>query len=265
MYQAINNATPEAYVTRKKSRAKIYHYNNLFFNDEDTFEIELFNPKTNRVLAKIWLNEQEISGSGIIVNPGQRIFLERFIDSNNKFVYKTYDIENNTQSLEAIRNNGDIEIKFYNEYFRSNTFNDFPIFKPTIWYGATTPSTNNPFIGTTTSTTTGGYFGGNITYTSNNVGFTSNSNTSYTSNAAGSLSQAKSIETGRIEKGESSSQSFETSYGNFTSFSTKEVKYKILPMSSKPIEGKDLKKYCTECGKKVKDTFKFCPSCGTKV
>jgi hypothetical protein len=242
MYQAINNATPEAYVTRKKSRAKIYHYNNLFFNDEDTFEIELFNPKTNRVLAKIWLNGQEISGSGIIVNPGQRIFLERFIDSNNKFVYKTYDIENNTQSLEAIRNNGDIEIKFYNEYFRSNTFNDFPIFKPTIWYGATTPSTNNPFIGTTTSTTTGGYFGGNITYTSNNVGFTSNSNTSYTSNAAGS-----------------------SSYGNFTSFSTKEVKYKILPMSSKPIEGKDLKKYCTECGKKVKDTFKFCPSCGTKV
>lgn len=259
MYQAINNAAPEAYVTRKKSRAKIYHYNNLFFNDEETFEIELFNPKTNRVLAKIWLNGQEISGSGIIVNPGQRIFLERFIDSNNKFVYKTYDIENNTQSLEAIRSNGDIEIKFYNEYFNTNTFNDFPIFKPTIWYGTTTPSTN---IG---STTTGGYYGGNITYTSNNVGFTSISNTSYTSNVAGSLSQAKSIETGRIEKGESSSQSFETSYGSFNAFSAKEVKYKILPMSSKPIEGKDLKKYCTECGKGLKDTFKFCPSCGTKV
>lgn len=259
MYQAINNAAPEAYVTRKKSRAKIYHYNNLFFNDEETFEIELFNPKTNRVLAKIWLNGQEISGSGIIVNPGQRIFLERFIDSNNKFVYKTYDIENNTQSLEAIRSNGDIEIKFYNEYFNTNTFNDFPIFKPTIWYG---PKQSNPYG---VSDISNGYYGGNITYTSNNVGFTSSSNTSYTSNVAGSLSQAKSIETGRIEKGESSSQSFETSYGNFTSFSTKEVKYKILPMSSKPIEGKDLKKYCTECGKKVKDTFKFCSSCGTKV
>jgi len=262
MYQAINNAAPEAYVTRKKSRAKIYHYNNLFFNDEDTFEIELFNPKTNRVLAKIWLNGQEISGSGIIVNPGQRIFLERFIDSNNKFVYKTYDIENNTQSLEAIRSNGDIEIKFYNEYFSTNTFNDLPIFKPTIWYGTTTPSTNtnNPFI---SRTTTGGYYGGNITYTSNNVGFTSNSNTL---NAVESLYQDKSIETGRIEKGESSSQSFETSYGSFNAFSTKEVKYKILPMSSKPIEGKDLKKYCTECGKSIKkESFKFCPNCGTKV
>jgi rRNA maturation endonuclease Nob1 len=88
---------------------------------------------------------------------------------------------------------------------------------------------------------------------------------SYTSNVAGSLSNSKSIETGRIEKGESSNQSFETTYGSFNTFSTKEVKYKILPMSSKPIEGKDLKKYCTECGKKVKETFKFCPSCGVKV
>lgn len=254
MYQAINNATPEAYVTRKKSRAKIYHYNNLFFNDEETFEIELFNPKTNRVLTKIWLNGQEISGSGIIINPGQRIFLERFIDSNNKFVYKTYDIENNTQTLEAIRSNGDIEIKFYNEYFNTNTFNDFPIFKPTIWYG---PTTINPFIG---STSTNINYGNGLSLTSS-IG----NNVSYTSNVTGSLSNSKSIETGRIEKGESSNQSFETTYGSFNTFSTKEVKYKILPMSSKPIEGKDLKKYCTECGKKVKETFKFCPSCGVKV
>jgi hypothetical protein len=254
MYQAINNSTPEAYVTRKKSRAKIYHYNNLFFNDEETFEIELFNPKTNRVLTKIWLNGQEISGSGIIINPGQRIFLERFIDSNNKFVYKTYDIENNTQTLEVIRSNGDIEIKFYNEYFNTNTFNDSPIFKPTIWYG--TP-TINPFIG---STSTNINYGNGLSLTSS-IG----NNVSYTSNVAGSLSNSKSIETGRIEKGESSNQSFETTYGSFNTFSTKEVKYKILPMSSKPIEGKDLKKYCTECGKGLKDTFKFCPSCGVKV
>jgi hypothetical protein len=248
MYQAINNATPEAYVTRKKSRAKIYHYNNLFFNDEETFEIELFNPKTNRVLTKIWLNGQEISGSGIIINPGQRIFLERFIDSNNKFVYKTYDIGSDKQSLEAIRNNGDIEIKFYNEYFRSNTFNDFPIFKPTIWYGTQG-----------VSDISNGYYGNGLSLTS--IG----NNVSYTSNVARSLSNSKSIETGRIEKGESSNQSFETTYGSFNTFSTKEVKYKILPMSSKPIEGKDFKKYCTECGKNLKDTFKFCPSCGVKV
>lgn len=261
MYQAINNAAPEAYITRKKSRAKIYYYNNLYFNNEETFEIELFNPKQNRILAKIWLNGQEISGSGLIINPGQRIFLERFIDSNNKFVYKTYDIESNTQSLDAIRSNGNIEIKFYDEFFNTSTFNDFPIFKPTIWYG-TNPSPS--FIGTL-SNNNGGYYGNGVTVTSTLGGNLNNTSNSYSLNLVGSSSNSKSIETGRVEKGESSNQSFETAYGSFNYLSTKEIKYKILPMSSKPIEGKDLKKYCTECGKKVKETFKFCPSCGSKV
>jgi GTPase len=73
------------------------------------------------------------------------------------------------------------------------------------------------------------------------------------------------VATGRIEKGDSSNQSFSTTYGNFSSYPNKEVNYKILPISSKPIEGKDLKKYCCECGKGLKETFKFCPVCGTKV
>ena len=255
MYQTINSAEPEAYITKKKSRAKIYHFNNLYLNDGELFEIELFNPKENRVLAKIWLNGEEISGSGIIVKPGQRIFLERFIDSNNKFTYKTYDVEDTSLSLNAIRNNGNIEVKFYNEYFNNNYY---------YWYGTATPLTG--------LNTTRTYYGGSnttITPTSGNITFTSTSSsvgTPITAYVGGSLDlSSKSVETGRIEKGESSNQSFETSYGNFNYVSIKEVKYKILPMSSKPIEGKDLKRYCTECGKKVKETFKFCPSCGSKV
>ena len=256
MYQTINSAEPEAYITRKKSRAKIYHFNNLYLNDGELFEIELFNPKENRVLAKIWLNGEEISGSGIIVKPGQRIFLERFIDSNNKFIYKTYDVEDTSLSLNAIRNNGNIEVKFYNEFFYNN-----------YWYGTTTP-----LMGITTLNTTGTYYGGStttITPTSGNITFTSTSSsvgTPITANVGGSLDlSSKSVETGRIEKGESSNQSFETSYGNFNYVSIKEVKYKILPMSSKPIEGKDLKRYCTECGQSIKKEWKFCPSCGSKV
>lgn len=264
MYQTIDNAVPEAYITRKKSRAKIYHFNNLYLNDGDLFEIELFNPKRNRVLAKIWLNGEEISGSGIIVNPGQRIFLERFIDSNNKFIYKTYDVEDTSVSLSAIRSNGDIEVKFYDEYFK---YYNTPSISGGYWYGSNSPFTVN------LNNTAGGYYGNNITFTTssdslrigNNVSYTSDINPSYSTNVAGSLATPKSVETGRVEKGESSNQSFETSYGNFNYYATKEVKYKILPYSSKPIEGKDLKKYCTECGKKVKESFKFCPSCGTKV
>ena len=240
MYQTTSNAKPEAFITRKKSRAKIYQNNNLYFNDGEVFEIELFNPKTNRVLAKIWLNGEEISGSGIIVNPGQRIFLERFFDSKNKFVYKTYEVENTDISLAAIRNNGYVEVRFYNEYF--------PVFKSNITYYGN--------YGILTNNNSGNLFNLTIpTYgTSNN------------SNVASSFSVSNnSIETGRIEKGEDSNQSFETSYGTFDYFSISEFKYKILPMSVKSFEIADLKKYCTECGKKVKESFKYCPSCGNKV
>jgi len=249
MYQTISDAMPEAHITRKKSRAKIYNYNNLYLNDGDVFEIELFNPKTNRVLAKIWLNGEEITGSGIVVNPGQRIFLERFIDSNNKFIYKTYDVENTNESLNAIRNNGDIEVRFYNEYFPTTyTYYNIPSYNSgNIWYG-----------------TTGGGYANNLTIGSYTSNITGDIKASYATNVAGSLS-LNSVETGRVEKGDSSNQKFETSYGNFNYYSSKEIKYKILPFSSKPIEGKDLKKYCTECGKKVKETFKFCPNCGIKV
>lgn len=254
MYQAIKNATPEAYITRKKSRAKIYHNNDIYLNDGELFEIELFNPKSSRVLTKIWLNGQEITASGIILNPGQRIFLERFIDSNNKFIYKTYEVENTNESLNAIQQNGNIEVKFYNEFF--TTLPAFPSYQPTIWYGTTPPNH------------TGGYYYDNntvFTISNNSIGLGGLGRTTTTSFSKNITPISDSVETGRVEKGDSSNQSFETSYGNFNSVPTKEVRYKILPYSSKPIEVKDLKKYCTECGKSLKDTFKFCPSCGNKV
>lgn len=236
MYQVTTNAKPEAFITRKKSRVKIYQNNFVYFNDGELFEIELFNPKTNRILTKIWLNGQEISGSGIIINPGQRLFLERFIDSNNKFVYKTYDVENTNESLNAVRNNGDIEIMFFDEYFSVHN---------TYWYGSIPI---NPYVGgALTLSTSSGYVGSLSTNTSN-VGISN-----------------KSIETGRVEKGESSNQSFTNGYGSFLSYASNTIKYKILPMSIKPIEGKDLKKYCTECGKSLKKEWKFCPCCGTEV
>jgi hypothetical protein len=240
MYQVKNDAHPEAFITRKKSRVKIYQFNNLYFNDGEIFEIELFNPKTNRVLSKIWLNGEEITGSGIIINPGQRIFLERFVDSNNKFIYKTYEVENTNISLNAIRNNGDIEIKFFDEYFQT-------IVAPLnqYWYG--------------NKTTLYSYGSSGSYFTDNNFTYGGGSPTLTVNNTAGSF------ETGRIEKGESTDQSFSSTSGSFNYLPTKSVKYKILPVSSKPIEGKDLKKYCTECGQSIKKEWKFCPNCGAKL
>ena len=54
-------------------------------------------------------------------------------------------------------------------------------------------------------------------------------------------------------------------YGDFETYWFKKETIKILPESQKQISTHDLtKKYCVNCGKKIKSEFKFCPSCGAK-
>ena len=106
-------------ITRNRNRAKIYG-DSVYLKDGENFEIELFNPTTVRVLAKITINGNSISSSGIVLKPGERVYLERFIDTNNKFVFETYEVENSNESLNAIRNNGLITVDFYQEIFTNN-------------------------------------------------------------------------------------------------------------------------------------------------
>ena len=76
----------------------------------------------------------------------------------------------------------------------------------------------------------------------------------------------KKTETGRIEKGSHSNQSFDYVNIDFEYWSFKNETIHILPKSQKQFSSSDLeKKYCPECGRKLKEKFKFCPYCGTKV
>jgi hypothetical protein len=217
-------------------------------------EIELFNPTTSRVLAKITINGNYISNSGIVLKPGERVYLERFIDSNNKFVFETYEVEGSNEALNAIRNNGGVRVSFYTE-ITTSTYSSFNDGSLTINSGSST------VYGSGTLYDTYSYpFGGT---TVNNLFTTTNvTNTSIGSNP----SRSKSVETGRIEKGDSSNQLFETVNGNFSSFPTSSVDIKLLPESQKPIEVSTLRNYCTNCGTRAKkQSWKFCPSCGTKI
>jgi hypothetical protein len=38
-----------------------------------------------------------------------------------------------------------------------------------------------------------------------------------------------------------------------------------MPLSTKPIEVKDIKKYCTSCGSKVKENWLYCANCAKKI
>ena len=246
------NATPTAFITKDKQRLK-QNGTNVYLSNGEEFEIELFNPTQLSILAKIKINGTYLSGGGIVVKPGQRIFLERYLDVAKKFKFDIYEVEGSSyEALVAIQKNGLIEIDFFEEK------QIHPVMSTWETYGY------NPVIGDNSS----GTYYQNPTFATNGLGYgsisTYCSNVSYRSDDFKPKTKLKK-ETGRIEKGSNSSQSFSSVDMDFNSYPSKTISWKILPKSEQPIESKDIKVYCTECGtKRKKDNHKFCPICGTK-
>jgi hypothetical protein len=254
MYTNITNTwsalkRPEAFVTKGKKRIKQFD-GQVYLSNGDEYEIELFNPTQEVVLAKIKIDGNYIAGGGIVLRRGERVFLERFLDSPEKFKFSTYVVNgNNAEVQDAVKNNGYVEIEFYSEYIPTN-----------IWGGNTYTYSNsgtvngNPITFTTTGTTS--------TSTFYNTSLTS------TNTLAGPniRSLSNKIETGTTEKGSSSDQTFQHTNKTFNSFSFWNVAWQILPTSQKQYTAEEVSvNYCGNCGaKRKKDSFKFCPHCGTK-
>jgi hypothetical protein len=238
-----------AQITKRKNRLKVYKIekaDQIFLQDSEEFEIELFNPKQNSVLARISINGIQISSSGIVLRPGQRVFLERFLDSDKKFKFSTYEIENSKEAKEAIEKNGIIKVEFFDEYVPSYT------------YYNSNYLANLPFGGTTSNNTfTINSLTGTITTTNSTAGSVDLSSATFNSTV-------NSVETGRIEGGSKSDQEFTYTTGNFNFYHSQIVEYKILPVSQKPVEISEIRNYCSECGVRNKSNWKFCPSCGNK-
>ncbi len=246
----IGYAVPQSFITKSKQRLK-QHNDTVYLNNGDEFEIELYNPTQNKVLAKIEMNGKSI-GNGIILRPGERIFLERYLDEAKKFLFETYVVNGDNQEVQqAIANNGDVVVKFYNEVttstYYSGVSNTLTINNPNINWGTTT--TGSPYYGNATFTTSGT----NLYYNSSLTSGTVNTNS------------LRNIETGRVEKGSDSNQSFTYDNSSFSSYPSTTNWWKIKPKSTQVVTKEDLVTYCTECGsKRKKDTHKFCPHCGTK-
>ena len=256
---ASSNSKPNAWIVSPNDKGrKSIKNGKVFLTDGDEFEIELFNPLTVSVLADIKLNGQSISKTGLVVKPGQRVYLDCFIDDRKKFKFSTYEIENSGESLDATQNNGLLEVFFYKEDVitldnwqrkfdriiveKYYPYNPYPWHNPyTVWYGTSptiggscvTTNLTNGVIGTTTTS--------NAFYSSNNL-----INCSYTSGVDlsktyGSLSSnINSIETGRVEKGEKSKQKFTEVDMDFEKHYISSTIIQILPESRKPVETKDI-------------------------
>ena len=274
MKQSVRTTTsnpPQAFITQRKQRVKQHKSNhplldaNIYLNDGDNYEIELFNTKPTHVLAKIKIDGEYLSGGGIVLRPGERVFLERFLDSNNKFVFRTYEVGKEAITLGATENNGFVEIDFYTEQSQPAPYiSNFPItYSP---YGGNTLNLNGNTIHTTNIPT---HYSG-TTFTTTGLSGTTNtaylSSNNITNTFAGPNIRSTKIETGTTERGDISNQQFTQSYKNFNMHVCEAVKYHILPNSQKQYHKEDLGVlYCGNCGsKRKKDTHKFCPHCGTK-
>lgn len=257
-----NQAT--ANISHNKNRLRSYG-ETVYLKDGESFEIELFNGFTTEVMAKIWINNELISTSGLVLKPGQRYFLERFIDDNAKFKFETYDVDGTAEAKSATKDNGLVKVEFYKKSPKlplisnlstgSNVQTGAPWWQPMGRYYYTNqnapfgiPSNNN-------------FYCSNIgTDASQPVSFTSNSNVTMDFL---SLDTEKSVETGRVEKGEASNQYFGTSNETFETHVSCTSTWQILPESSRPIEVSQIRNYCSGCGARIrKQNWSFCPTCG---
>lgn len=293
MYKKTKN--PQAWIVNPsdKGRKKIYLNNKVYLESNQEFAIELFNPLDVSVLSEIKINGKKASKNGLVLRPGERFYLDCFIDDKRKFIFKTYEVEDTEESNDAISNNGYVEVSFFKEKQHYQTYSSGTnIIKDgynDIWFGTGvrydtgTPIKLNggiasgtsiggdvKFSSSNTSTSTGGYT--NMYFCNSTLDDVSLScDSSYTINE-GKRSKAKvkksidKIETGRVEKGSKSSQKFESVDMEFEYWTISQSIYQLLPEGRKPVETSELKmNFCSCCGSKLKTKYKFCPSCGEKL
>lgn len=270
----MNNNEKLAKVAVNKSLLKEYSNSEqeriVYMEDNTEFQIQLFNPYNYVIGVSLTFNNDFQDNSNLLVlRPGERVWLERYLDNESRFLFSTYKVSNSQSVKEAIKDNGNLCIKFFkekttywinysNSYKYDLSSNNYKNGLNSCINGNYYDQNFSPFNGTSITTSCS-----NIEYnclTSSSLSASSASSASYKS----SLSP-KSIETGRIEEGKHSNQKFKNVYKDFESWAFKTEYIKILPISQKQINSNDLyKKYCHNCGRKINNKYKFCPFCGTK-
>lgn len=262
---------PTAFVTKGRQRVKQYDGNIVYLKNGDEFEIELFNPTSQKVLAKINVNGKSLD-SGIVLRPGERVFLERYLDEAKRFLFETYEVDAKDPNVqEAIKNNGVVDVEFYDEYRQPyiinypSTYHYHYYYEPYRYpyHYISTPITTIYTCDSGSSIKIGGMT--NPTYSCDSVSYNSNISSaeckSYQNNTLSSSVQ----ETGMISKGSYSDQHFTYDSTSFNSYCTWKTAWKILPESQKVYSREDLVVYCSSCGcKRKKSSHRFCPNCGTR-
>ncbi len=268
---AVNKSLLKEYVSSEYPRV-------VYLNNGDEFQIQLFNPEKFIIAAKIFIDGEELNDM-LVLRPGERVWLVRYLDKARKFKFSTYEIEDSAESKEAASLNGDVTINFYRvKTKRSNPIVFVNNVKDYIYSdrGISSISAVNGYVSDLAASSVNAYCSGvtgdcgdsGITFTSAATGRVNplNIELSCASTIEPCSCSVDSIETGRVEEGGYSNQKFSYVNYDFEDYPWKIETIKILPLSRKPYTQEDLqKRYCSNCGRKLSPKHKFCPYCGTKV
>lgn len=266
---------PTVNIAVNNNRQKRYNSNTnqpiYYLKDETEFQLELYNPTTSITRADIWLNGKKLDGGGLVLKPGQRVFLDRYFDSNKRFKFETYEVGKSKSVEKAIKPNGLVEIRFYKE-----ETNNYIISGNTVTLDWNSGTGGLPYTYTTNTVN----FGAADCCTTNNIGTITTTASSFVdiellNDSPDIMKPTRSIikksskkqETGMIGKGSTSNQEFKNVHYDFEYNPFYTVEYKILPISQKQNTKGDINvaRYCSQCGSRSKPTFKFCSQCGAKV
>ena len=266
----------------------------VYLNDGDEFQIQIFNDKDTEIGAKITVNGEMIGNAYLVIRPGERVWLDRYLNVARKLKFVTYEVNgNNEQVQKAIQNNGIVKVELYRKKHNYGydwcqpllkTWQDpIPYDYPHIYYSnepyATCTASVDNISGTmnycssladtnlscdsiSTSSTTAA----SSTYTIGSTSTCTNTPGKARSRSFSKSLNSNKIETGRIQEGGYSDQDFEYVNMSFESWSFRTEQIHILPKSVKPVYSNELQKtYCYNCGRKLKSKFNFCPFCGAKL
>ena len=252
---------PSAIVTAGGSEKKVYKGNDIFFNKGDNFELRFFNPLQEKIGVEIIFNGQKKSDGLLVVNPGEDIKLDRFLDDTKKMVFDTYHIDsNNYAAVAAAELNGDVIINFFKEkyvnHYYSQSGGGLPHFSSTNSNSRMYDSKNIPIQKDYWMPSCEGEV--NLdSFTSDEVDFGD-----YLAESTSSLT-----ETGRVEKGDESTQNLNLVDIEFDSTPFHSVHYNLKPTSTRGYtRTTEIRNYCDQCSYRVrKQNWKYCPKCGNKL
>ena len=276
----------------------------VYLDNGSEFQIQIFNPHDFVVGARIYINGVSMSYM-LVLRPGERIWLERYLDKSVKFRFETYEVDADEETKKAIQKNGEVKVVFYKEERKPEPIS-IPTWHPLVWNNTHTyedpyaPKYDDLVASIGSSVKLNALYGDERSATLKNVDIsdvhnisdknlsfcvndmsltTSTADTSFTTDTTlnynkplnklrrtVNTSSSDKIETGRIEEGGYSNQQFKDVYRNFEKWTFSIETIKLLPTSQKQYNSSDLKKhYCTQCGRKINMKHKYCPYCGSKI